>query len=163
MDHSRLSLYYLVRLPVSKASPVTIDLPVPIRGHNFLNLNDSRLLVGSVSNFIYEKKNKKSFLFESHLMKSKTLVSSSIQWDFCSFLSRERNADGIHHFWHNAIFVNELNSDNFVNGISFIEFVNESMISMAMTSLLVRLHYVDLLNRCGIGSRRWNWKFREKA
>ena len=77
-------------------------------------------------------------------MKSKTLVSSSIQWDFCSFLSRERNADGIHHFWHNAIFVNELNSDNFVNGISFNEFVNESMISMAMTSLLVTLHYVDL-------------------
>ena len=85
-------------------------------------------------------------------MKSKTLVSSSIQWDFCSFLSRERNADGIHHFWHNAIFVNELNSDNIVNEISFNDFVNESMISMAMTSLLVRLHYVDLLNRCGT---RW--------
>ena len=28
-------------------------------GHNFLNLNDSRLLVGSVSNFIYEKKKQK--------------------------------------------------------------------------------------------------------
>ena len=38
MDHSRLFLYYLVRLPVSKASAVTIDLPVPILGHNFLNL-----------------------------------------------------------------------------------------------------------------------------
>ena len=130
MDHSRLSLYYLVRLPVSKASPVTIDLPVPILGHNFLNLNDSRLLVGSVSNFIYEKKNKKSFLFESHLMKSKTLVSSSIQWDFCSFLSRERNADGIHQPWHNAIFVNEMNSDNFCQWNQFQWIVNESMISM---------------------------------
>ena len=65
MDHSRLFLYYLVRLPVSKASAVTIDLPVPILGHNFLNLNDSRLLVGSVSNFIYEKKTKKSF-YSSH-------------------------------------------------------------------------------------------------
>ena len=63
-------------------------------------------------------------------MKSKTLVSSSIQWDFCSFLSRERNADGIHQPWHNAIFVNEMNSDNFCQWNQFQWIVNESMISM---------------------------------
>ena len=86
-------------------------------GHNFLDLNNSRLLVGSVSNFIFHKGKQKRLLFKSHLMKSKTLVSSSIQRDFCSFLSRERNADGIHQLWHNANYVNEL-ADIFANELS---------------------------------------------
>jgi len=63
-------------------------------------------------------------------MKSKTLVSSSIQWDFCSFLSRERNADGIYHFWQSSIFVNEL-SDNFVNELS----LDELMISWTFVNI----------------------------
>ena len=41
-----------------------MDLPViSIDGHNFLNQNDSRLLVGSVSNFSFHKiENKKAFI-----------------------------------------------------------------------------------------------------
>ena len=103
---------------IMKRLPVTIDLPViSMSGHNFLDLNNSRLLVGSVSNFIFHKGKQKRLLFKSHLVKSNTLVSSSIQRDFCSFLSRERNADGIHQLWHNAIYANEL-TDIFYNGIN---------------------------------------------
>ena len=35
-------------------------------GHNFLNLNDSRLLVGSVSNFIFHKRKTKKAFYSSH-------------------------------------------------------------------------------------------------
>ena len=117
IDHSRLCLYYLVRLPVSKASPVTIDLPVPILGHNFLNLNDSRLLVGSVSNFIYEKKTKKAFYSShtwwnlklwSHRQFNETFVHSCL----ASGMLTESTNPGIMPFlsmkWTLTIFVNEI-------------------------------------------------------
>ena len=35
-------------------------------GHNFLNLNDSRLLVGSVSNFIFHKRKTEKAFYSSH-------------------------------------------------------------------------------------------------
>ena len=120
-------------------------------GHNFLNLNDSRLLVGSVSNIILHKRKTKKAFYSSHTW-----------WNLKLWSHRQFNETFVH-----SCLASGMLTESTTFGIMPFLSMNWTLKILSMESVSMnlpmnqwfrwlwqvhRLHYVDLLNRCGT---RW--------